>query len=45
MDAQVVMQSRTTREHKHTQIDAGSELKNASEMLRMEQKDWIGDKK
>ena len=31
MDAQFAMQSRTTRDHKHTQIDAGSELKNASE--------------
>ena len=45
MDVQVVMQSGTTREHKHTQIDAGSELKNASEILRMEQKDWIGETK
>ena len=45
LDAQVAMQSRTTREHKHTQIDAGSELKNASEILRMEQKDWIGETK
>ena len=44
-DAQVAMQSSTTREHKHTQIDAGSELKNASEILRMEQKDWIGETK
>ena len=41
LDAQVAMQSRTTREHRHTQIDAGSELKNASEILRMEQKGWI----
>ena len=36
-------QSRTTREHKHNQIDAGSELKNASEILRMEQKGWIDE--
>ena len=43
MDAQVAMQSKTTKEHRHTQIDAGSELKNASELLRMEQKDWIGE--
>ena len=39
------MQSRTTKERKHTQIDAGSELKKASEILRMEQKDWIGGTK
>ena len=36
LDAQVAMQSRTTREHKHTQIDARSELKNASEILHAE---------
>ena len=45
LDAQDAMQSRTTREHKHTQIDAGSELKNASEILHMEQEDWIGETK
>ena len=33
------------QEHKHTQIDAGSESKNASELLRMERKDWIGETK
>ena len=36
---------RTTREHRHTRIAAGRELKNASEILRMEQKDWIGETK
>ena len=29
-DAKVAMPSKTTKEHRHTQIDAGSELKNAS---------------
>ena len=38
LDAQVAMQSRTTREDRHTEIDAGSELKNASEILRMNRK-------
>ena len=41
LDAQIAMQSRTTREHKHTQIAAERESKNASEPLRMEQKGWI----
>ena len=31
------MQSKTTEEHRHTQIAAGRESKNASETLRMEQ--------
>ena len=41
MDAQVAMQSKTTKEHKHTQIAAERESKNASEPLRMEQKGRI----
>ena len=45
LDAQVAMQSRTTKERKHTQIDAGSELKKALEILRMEQKGCIGEMK
>ena len=40
-DAQVAMQSKTTKEHMHTQIAAERESKNASERLRMEQKGWI----
>ena len=39
--AQVAMQSKTTKEHKHTQIAAERVLKNASEPLRMEQEGWI----
>ena len=41
LDAQVAMQSKTTKEHKHIQIAAEREAKNASEPLRMEQKGWI----
>ena len=41
LDAQVAMQSKTTEEHSHTQFAAECEPKNASELLRMEQKDWI----
>ena len=41
MDAQVAMQSKTTKEHTPTQIVAEGELKNASESLHTEQKDWI----
>ena len=43
LDAQVAMQSKTTREHRHTQIAAERESKNASELLRMEQKGWIDE--
>ena len=39
-DAQVAMQSKTTTEHRHTQIAAGRKSKNASEPLRMEQRGW-----
>ena len=41
LNAQVAMQSKTTKEHRHTQTAAECESKNASELLRMEQKDWI----
>ena len=40
-DDQVAMQSKTTKEHRHTQIAAECESKNASEPLRKEQKGWI----
>ena len=40
-DAQVAMQSKTRKEHRHTQIAARRESKNASEPLRIEQKGWI----
>ena len=43
LDAQVAMQSKTTKVHRHTQIAAECESKNASELLRMEQKGWIGE--
>ena len=45
LDAQVAMQSRTTKGHKPSQIAAESESKNASEPLHMEQKDWIEEMK
>ena len=45
MDAKAAMPSKTTKERRLTQIDAGSELKNASEILHMEQKDWIAETK
>ena len=41
LDAQAAMQSKTTNEHRHTQIVAERESKNASKLLRMEQKVWI----
>ena len=45
LDAQVAMQSGTTREDRHIQIDAGGELRKASGRLRMERRGWIGEKK
>ena len=44
LDVQAAMQSRT-KEHRHTQSVAGSESKNVSETLRMDQKCWIEDVK
>ena len=41
LDVQAAMQSRTMKQHRHTQRVAGSESKNVSEPLRMEQKGWI----
>ena len=45
MDAQVAMQSRTTKGYKPIQIAAESQWKNASEPLHMEQKDCIDEMK
>ena len=45
LDVQAAMQSRTIKEHRHTQSVAGSESKNVSEPLRMEQKGWIEEVK
>ena len=36
------MPIKDNKEHRHTQIAAEREKKNASELLRMEQKGWIG---
>ena len=44
LDVQAALQSRTI-EHRHTQSVAGSESKNVSEPLRMEQKGWIEEVK
>ena len=45
LDAQVAMQSRTTKGYKPIQIAADCESENASEPLHMEQKDCIDEMK
>ena len=44
-DVKVAFRSKTTRGHRHIQIFAESELKDASEALLKRQKDWTEETK